>query len=924
MPGFLCLNEHWMCKEKMSCTNILGYTRIADFCRIDHIHGGTVIFVRDEYASRCKNITYTNNFCVELDFECSALSFDKSICIAVLYRSPNGNYDVFQKQFASFLSFINTNFRHSIICGDLNVDSLKNTRESNQLNDLLKSYQLLSLINQPTRIVRQSSGLSCSAIDYIITNLPENTVEHDVFEPGLSDHLAQYLTWEISHSVNKQSQTHKTYKRNFNQEAMSEFRTRFTSEYLDLYSCTNVDQSFQVFWDHFSWCFNVSFPSKKTSFHTTQNNKNKITLSDDIKARINTLKFLNWCRKTTEDPHVTQSYKDLKKQINNCIKLEKKQQYSEKINNSVNKAKTMWQLVNEKLGKESTKNEPRQLFFDGEVITDQNKISNVFADYFANSIKILTENKQINTEKDCTTTSTNAINTMCFSPVTEESVCNIISNLPNKKSCGLDEVPIKLLKECCPELAHYLTIIINQSIYFGQFPALLKTAKIVPIYKKGDHQDVSNYRAISLLSAFSKVIEKAVCNGITLFLNQNRLLSSCQHGFREGFSTETATVDFIQSIHDELDLGNYVFGIFFDLSRAFDTINPEFLSSKLSCLGIRGSINEWVKSYVTNRSLKVKVGDSSSQTYCTNLGTPQGSIIGPLLFLLYVNDLPEYIAEFGRLFMYADDTTVVLSAPSVSDAAKNVSLVLALFSEWCEKNDLIINIEKTIVINFSYGRRVIPNFDFHLEGTKVCMTEHTKFLGTIVDHRLNFTMQVSNVCSKLCKSMFAISTLKNSITDDALLSIYYAQIYSVISYNIVVWGQAVDASRIFIIQKRIIRLIYNLDYRQSCRDTFKKKGLLTFISIYLYKLLCYIYVNNDKINKNSNFHQYQTRNKDAYSLNKCFHSSYKKSPLYAGCYFFNILPEYLKNINSLNEFKHRLKKFLIENCFYNLSEFVSH
>lgn len=211
-----------------------------------------------------------------------------------------------------------------------------------------------------------------------------------------------------------------------------------------------------------------------------------------------------------------------------------------------------------------------------------------------------------------------------------------------------------------------------------------------------------------------------------------------------------------------------------------------------------------------------------------------------------------------------------------------------------------------------------------MNDSEISLSENTKFLGTIVDERLDFTAQVNNVCSKLGRTMYAIRTLKNTITDNSLLNVYYAQAYSIICYNIIVWGQSTDASRIFILQKRIIRVIFYLDYRQSCRDTFKNKGILTFTSIYLFKLLCYIYSKKDALEKNSNFHQYNTRKKGDFCLKKAYHSKYQKSPFYAGCKYFNMLPEHLKLITVFNEFKKKLKLFLIENCFYTLTEFISY
>lgn len=298
----------------------------------------------------------------------------------------------------------------------------------------------------------------------------------------------------------------------------------------------------------------------------------------------------------------------------------------------------------------------------------------MFGAYLATAIDSkITDHFGNNISHECTSPAYN-INTMFFNPVTKYEVELVIKNLPNKKSSGLDEVPVKLIKECMTELSQIIADIINLSISLGQFPTALKKAAIITVFKKGDPHNVENYRPISLLSIFSKIIEKIVYNRIFNFLNQNNILIDCQHGFRPGHSTESGTIDFIQHVYKELDDDKYVTAFLFDLTRAFDTIDKDFLSTKLHHLGLRGPINEWVISFLSNRQIITKIGEAESDTFDMNIGTPQGSVLGPLLFLLFVNDLPNHITE-GKVFMYADDTTIVVSdckADIVLDKAKTI------------------------------------------------------------------------------------------------------------------------------------------------------------------------------------------------------------------------------------------------------------
>lgn len=405
-----------------------------------------------------------------------------------------------------------------------------------------------------------------------------------------------------------------------------------------------------------------------------------------------------------------------------------------------------------------------------------------------------------------------------------------------------------------------------------------------------------------------------------MFLNRNNLITNSQHGFREGYSTETATTEISQYITEKLDKGEYVVGVFFDLSRAFDTLDPGFLSKKLERLGIRGNVNEWIISFITHRQMVVNIETIYSEEIEVELGTPQGSVLGPLLFLLYINDLPKYIQD-AKVLMYADDTTIIISDKCKDALNSTVNKVMEQFFNWCVSNHLIINVNKTICVEFS-GKYKCPNKEwrFNLSNTVLKISLDAKFLGTYLDYRISWNNHINNVCTKLSKSYFSIGTLKTTLTEEALLSVYYANVHSAIAYNIVSWGQATEIDRVFIIQKRIIRLMFNLTHNESCRHSFKNKKILTVTGIYLLKLLCYIHENKNQFITNNNIHTYLTRTRNHIHINRFNHSYLKKSPIYTGCTYYNLLSADYKNLTN-KRFKIKIKKILIENCFYNLREF---
>ena len=387
-------------------------------------------------------------------------------------------------------------------------------------------------------------------------------------------------------------------------------------------------------------------------------------------------------------------------QTNKKIGDEKKAYYNSQIKHSTNKSKSIWSIVNNLNGKISRNSVIDYIKYNDTNISDRKEIADIFCDYFSTVIhgKLNSHfNGKLSTK--CTTLKNIPKTSMTFSPVTTYDVKLVIRNLPNKNSTGLDEIPIKLVKECSNELAPILADIINISVLLGTFPNCLKEAALIPIFKKGANENIDNYRPIALLSVLSKIIEKVVANKIFEFLKINSILTNCQYGFRPGLSTEASIVDLSQYVYDKMDSGERVCGVFFDLSKAFDTVDRDFVAQKLNNLGILDPLNSWIVSYLSNRKVVVKIGTTTSDKKDVSIGTPQGSVLGPLIFLLYVNDLPCHISQ-GKIFMYADDSTIIISDPDPSILRNKVSTVLEEFNQWCYNNRLIINRDKTVLVEF--------------------------------------------------------------------------------------------------------------------------------------------------------------------------------------------------------------------------------
>lgn len=380
-------------------------------------------------------------------------------------------------------------------------------------------------------------------------------------------------------------------------------------------------------------------------------------------------------------------------------------------------------------------------------------------------------------------------------------------------------------------------------------------------------------------------------------------------------------VDLVQTINNHIDKNEYVVMVSFDLSCAFDTLRPAFVSQKISRLGLRGKVCDWLVSFLGDRVSRVGVGGTLSEPYITGLGAPQGSVLGPLIFLLYVNDLPDHISV-GELFAYADDTSIIVSDVDPDGVCRKVFKVVDEFKTWCDRNGLMINLDKTVFLKFRSRLHRNSPLSLHILDKPVSFSGSVGFLGVMLDSDLTYEQHIDKTVGKLNSAYFAISSLKCKFGQETLLSVYYGIFFCHLNYCITVWGVSADVKRLFLIQKRVIRLIFNIKFRETCRDAFRRYNILTVTSIYLYKILSFIHSNVNSINKRSDIHNYNTRSSNHLCLSSHNHTYYKHSPMYSGSWLYNMLPASLKNSSDIAKFRSELRRFLYGRAYYSIAEFV--
>ena len=558
-------------------------------------------------------------------------------------------------------------------------------------------------------------------------------------------------------------------------------------------------------------------------------------------------------------------------------------------------------------------------------------LSEVFNNYYINVVNELLNKEPDNKQKF---SSMNILDTMFVIPTDSLEMEKIIDSLKSSNSSGLDGISNNLLKISKPFITHPLVHIVNLSFSTGYFPKCLKLSKIIPVFKKGDKKEVSNYRPITLLSSLSKVFEKAFLNRLITFAKKHNILSEKQFGFQKLKSTKSAISTTLNNIIDKLNNKENVIGLFLDLSKAFDCVHHETLINKLNKMGIRGLSGDWLLSYLIDREQCTEIRQSNKYGWKTcyqssfqkvKYGVPQGSVLGPYLFLLYINDLSDLVSKKGMgITLYADDTTILVSNNTLEELKLSINGLCIELRNYFTAHNLVPNISKTSYILFNLCKAntaMVNTLNVTYDNQCIQETQKANFLGIAIDNKLSWHAHIESVCTKLNKVIFLMVQLKRVVSQKQLLMVDHSLFHSILDYGAMLWGTAskTDIQHILILQKRAIRIIANLKPRESCRKAFVSLNILTVVNVYLYYIITY--VKNLEISKNEDVHDHDTRHKCNFFIESYRGVFAEKNITYAGSMYYNILPTELKSCTNYNIFKKKLKSTLASNCIYSIEEF---
>ena len=681
-------------------------------------------------------------------------------------------------------------------------------------------YNLEQMIQKPTRVTSDSETL----IDHIYTNRPENISEIQVPTYAISDHYPVCITRHAPSLEKKHNHLEIQY-RDTSKFKDGEYLEDLKKEPFHLIDDINdCDNAVEMFYAFLNKAFNKHAPlkTKRVKQHSKPS-----WLSSDIKDAMYT-------RDRYHKQKDWENYKKWRNLVTEKIKKAKHEHYKQAIEEN-QKSSSIWKYLNE-LNSKAKPVPPSNIKYNDKTATTMQDIVDTFSQYFSS---VYDNYQGSNEEYDPSVLDSNIKEKLENSPplafdfITEHDVYKTLDSLNVNKATGLDGIGPRILKLSAPIITKSVTHIINISIATNRYPDLLKHAKVTPILKKGARSNPENYRPISILPTLSKVIEKHIAKVIFSYLNAHMLIHKEQSGFRNAHSCQTALTKLTEVWLQEMDKGNLSGVVFLDFTKAFDLVNHAILTKKLQSYNFHWNSIEWIKSYLDNRTQKICIGTTSSKPELIKVGVPQGSVLGPLLFLIFINDLP-LVTKFSNIDLFADDATLHSSGSSIDSIQTNLGDDIEDIHKWCKNNNMHLNINKTKCMLLTTAQRLSrmdkKEIDLNINGEKIDNVINHKLLGINIDHYLHWEEQIDLVYKKINSKLALLSKIKWYLTLDTRILYFNAYILPMFDYCVTIWGNCSkqNIQRISKLQKKAARIILNKPNDAPSKPLFDQLKWLEF------------------------------------------------------------------------------------------------
>ena len=835
--SLIVLVETWLSKNSDESFHLDGYSQYNLYR--DNYGGGIKIFYDNNFSiDVLHDFTFISAIFEILTFYLSGKDFKYLICC--VYRPPGANPNRFNDMFLEQILDGLPHNTETILLGDFNVNLYNplNLRYVCQFINNLLSHNCFPIITIPAKINENNPTTRYSLIDHIWSNFKKGT-NHSagVIEYLISDHLPTF--YFFSKSGNSFKNVLKS--RQLSNAGIQDFiKLVGDIDFSSIYSMSNPNEVFDFFYDKLFKAFNLSFPLKVKKINKNKINKPWITplLKKCIKKKFY---MYNLLKRGLISRNRFLIYKNLLLWVTKRIR---NNYYNNEFQRNKGDVRKTWSDINVLLNRKKTTG-VREIKGDNGNVLKGRDAANYFNNFFTNIATNLMREFSSNNDFTFLNRINPVFNSFFLYPTNIVEIFDVLYRLPNKGNNVYDMKP-KLLLHVSDIILPVLVYIYNLCIECGIYPNALKTARVVPIFKSGCKLNAANYRPISNLISINKIFEILTLNRLKSFLEKNKVFSDIQFGFRPKSSTSLAIFTLLSGFVETFNKKMYTVALFIDLRKAFDLVDRDILIRKLNIYGIRGVASKFIKSYLENRQQYTSFNNHESNLQNTTHGVPQGSVMGPVLFNLFINDICNI--PNAEKVLFADDTALYVSNSSLDKCILAMEEVIENLSLWLNENRLLVNTEKTKLMMISPKHiNQLPNIYFN--ETILEWVSRIKYLGMYIDKNMNFILQTDEVCKKLSRLQGVFYALSPLVPRSVLIQIYYSLVYPVLIQNVIVWGglNEFHSNRIGVAQNKILRIILKVKTDEyhipqvSVNDMYRQLGFLKFKDVYRLFILKFVH-----------------------------------------------------------------------------------
>lgn len=621
----------------------------------------------------------------------------------------------------------------------------------------------------------------------------------------------------------------------------------------------------------------------------------------------------NKLKQNRDSDYYRARYKTARNLSLSLMRKRKKEYYNTLIIKAKGNSKEIWRIVNSVI----KPTEQCSILPDSNALgTTEADLAESFNDYFVNMGTTTQCNQGAHDTEFVSFLPPPQINTFVFSEITTAEIIDTVKIMPSNKATGHDNLPVSLLKNNIDILGPVLANLFNESVLSGTYPDQLKIGRVVAIYKADNPNDLANYRPITILSCINTLFEKLIAKRVTSYLEKYRILSNAQHGFRTGYSVTTAVSSLTEIINQALNKNYFALGVFLDIRKAFDSVDHSILLRKLEHYGFRGQVLGFFRSYLTNRKQYVVVRGKESSLKTVKTGVPQGSVLGPILFSLFINDYPRSL-RFSNSILYADDTALIIPRQSLQEAEEIAQSELQNTLAWFETNKLILNSKKTKYVVFASNRKTIPTkCNLYLGNTQIQQISSYKYLGITLDSSLHWAPHIEQVTKKIVFGCYTILKARKHFHPQTLRLIYFSIFHCHLTYCIESWGftYASYIDPLIKIQKRAVRIIASATKDAPSAQLFAQLNIMPLIQARDYNtaILIHRILTTNKPDLSSIFIRPTRDTRQAehnkFNLPKAHNVYGQRSLSFVGAKIWNEIPSLIRKLpNAIPSLKHHFK-----------------